>query len=444
VKYPKIHIVHVGSVTNKGTYALLKSELLELGRIYKHVEISVSTSDVEELRRLEPDLEVRPPLVDIPYERADIEARRHNCDRDTLTFKSYLLAYTTLMFLQPFLSIIAGVLISVGIRTYRAETFDWIVKSDLIVSTADENFKEGSSNLPFNLHWMLTWWSMLFARAWNILIPRKLFKKPIIVFPNSVGPFRTRFGRLLARIALSSVDLIFLRESFSRKSLDNLKIKTPTIITSDIALLFKACDATFTERLPRPAIGVSPGFYAASLTKEKQQGYISAICRALDQTILETGADIVFLPHAVTGFKGDDQFICRKIMENMKQKSKSRIVNAQTLEHFENYLGQLDLLISSRMHPTVLGCLNRVPPLVIFYDYKQTGFLAQLGLENCAIDINNVSFEELLLKMRLIWNRRDEIREQLGLRIPLLQEDVKKKISEVCLSFLGKTWRARI
>ena len=146
MKGPRIHVIHVGSVTNKGTYALLKSELMELKSIYKGAQISVSTSDVDTLRQLEPDLEICLPLVDIPYERADIEARRNNRDRGTLAYKLYLLIFTTLMFLQPILSIIASALIRFDLPTYRSVSIRRFFESDLIVSTADENFKEGSSN----------------------------------------------------------------------------------------------------------------------------------------------------------------------------------------------------------------------------------------------------------------------------------------------------------
>lgn len=433
----RIHIIHVGSVTNKGTYALLKAEVSELKRIYGNPEISVSASDVETLRLLEPAFKVCPPLIDIPYERADSKVIRHKKGRDSWTYKFYLIACTILMALQVAVSLISSILVNANIKSlYRSETLKQFKGSDLIVSTADENFKEGSLYLPHNVKWKLAWWSMLFSRMWDIIIAKKVFKKSIVVFPNSVGPFRTKLGRFMARIALNNVDFILLRESYSHQFIEDLKIKTPTLTTSDIAILLKSSQTKFIQGLPKPVIGVSPGLYAASFSEDKQREYISAHSKVLDCVVEKYGVNIVFLPHEESGLKHDDLSFCKMVLRDMTHKDKARMMNAKPLEEFNNYLAELDLLISSRMHPAVLASSDKVPTVVIAYDHKQTGFFNQLGLDNCTIDINQVSFEKLLLKIVLVWDNREKIRRQLALVIPELQNDVRTKIQKVCLRFL--------
>jgi len=434
----RIHIIHVGSVTNKGTYALLKSEMGELSRLYESLEISVSTTDLDSLRRLEPTLVICPPLVDIPFEKADAETRRNGLGREAFIYKFYLATYTLLMFLQPFLSIISSAFEKVGVPAYRHETIRRIMNSDMVISTADENFKEGSSNLPFNIYWRMIWWSMLFARMWDLIITKRIFKKPVVVFPNSVGPFRTRIGRFMARMALNNADFVMLRESYSYKSLKELGTNTASVITSDIVLLLENTPIHLTESLSRPVIGVSPGYYAASFPEEKQQEYVSTLSAVLDRMIEENGVDVVFLPHAVSGLKGDDLSVCEIVLQNMLHKDRARIIHTEMLEDFKAYLGQLDLLVSSRMHPAVLACSAKVPVVVIFYDYKQTGFLSQLGLGRFAIDINHLSFEELLLKMEFALKDRQNIKEQLEIRIPILQNDLRAKIESVCATYLPR------
>lgn len=437
---PYIHIIHVGSTTNKGTYVLLKTEILELAKLYKNAEISVSTSDIDALRQLEPDLRICPPLVDIPYERADLEVKRRNCGREGLIYKFYLFVYTLLMFLQVFFSIISSALIKVNLKPmYRSETIRHLNESDLIISTADENFKEGSLYLPFNVEWKLAWWSMLFSRMWDIIIAKKVFKKSIVVFPNSVGPFRTRLGRFMARIALNNVDFLMLREPYSCSFLRDLKVKTRTLTTSDIAILFKSNERKYIQGLLKPVIGVFPGLYAASFSEDKQREYVLAHSKVMDYMVEKYDVNIVFLPHEISGLKHDDWFFCKIILQHMTHKDKARIISAKTLDEFKAYIGELDMIISSRMHPTVLACSDNVPALVIAYDHKQTGFSNQLGLDNYTIDINQVSFEKLLLKIVLVWDNREKIRRQLALVIPVLQDDVRTEIQKVCLRFLPLT-----
>jgi colanic acid/amylovoran biosynthesis protein len=442
LKLPHIHIIHVGSVTNKGTHALLKSEVLELRRIYENAEISVSTSDVETLKHLETNIEAFPSLVDIPYERSDLEARKYKYDRDTLRYQFHILIYTFLMFLQAFLSILSCVLVKANFKPiYRGEVIKQLKDSDLIVSTSDENFKEGSLYLPFNIYWKLACWSMLFSRMWDILIAKKLFKKPIVVFPNSVGPFRTWLGRLMARTSLNNVDLLLLREPHSYLLLKDLKIKTPTLVTSDIAIMFESHQTRFAEALPRPIVGVSPGLYAASFSSDKQWKFIIAHSEVLDYFIEKYGFNVVFLPHEVSGLKHDDLAFCKVILQNMKHRDKAKIIYAKTLEEFKNYIRQLDLLITSRMHPAVLACSDKVPTVVIFYDHKQTGLFKQLGLSCCTINVNQVSYENLLPKVEFIWNNKEKIKEQMARRVPVLQKDVRTKIKKACLGFIPSRYQ---
>lgn len=429
-------IIHVGSVVNKGTHALLKSEISELEKICKNVEIHISTSDVATLRYLEPNLKVHSLLVDIPYERADLMARKGKYSRETLRYKFVALISLFLAFFQAFLSVISGMFMKMNLKPiYRPDVMKRFKDSDLIISTSDENFKEGSVFLPLNIYWKLAWWSILFSRMWDVLIAKKIFRKPIVVFPNSVGPFRTRLGRFMAKISLSNVDLILLREPDSYLLLKDLEIKTPTLITSDVVILLEADGTKTSQPLGRPAIGISPGIYAISLPSNAQREYVVAHSKVLDYLIEKYDFNVFFLPHEVSGSSYDDLRFCKAILQNMTHKDKGKIIVTEKLEEFKNCIRQLDLLVTSRMHPAVMACSDKVPAAVIVYDHKQTGFFRQLGLDSCTINIDQLTYEELLSKVEFVWNNRQNIKDQLKLEIPVLQRDVRTKIEETCVRF---------
>lgn len=435
----RIHIIHVGSTTNIGTYALLKAEVSELKRIYGDPYISVSTGDVETLKNLEPDLKITPPLVNIPYESADSIATKNKKSRKSWIYKLYLLAFTLVVGLQTTLSLISSVLLNARIKSfYRSETLDSLKRADLIVSTADENFKEGSIYFDYNITWKLTWWFILFSKSWCILISKKIFKKPVLVFPNSVGPFRTKFGRFITRNALNNVDFILLRENLSLKLLRDLGVTTPSIKTTDIAILLgkENTEVTLNSIKLGKIVGISPGIYASSVSEEKKEKYLSVHGQVLDWMIEKYDVEVLCLPLEITSLAEDDYFFCQEITKRMTHQDKVKIVNVRTLEAFKTYLATLDMLISSRMHPLVLAASEMIPTLVVAYDHKQTGFLHQLGLDYCAIDINEISFEKMLQKAELVWNDKEKIRAHLQKVIPMLQNDVRTKIENVCIRFL--------
>jgi len=121
----KVHIIHVGNMANKGTQALLISDVSIIREIVgDDVSISVSTTDVEGVRRLKLPLEaVTPPTVDIPYEKADFYARRFGFNRKSFRYKAVALISLFLMFIQLLLSVISVFLMKVGLKpVYRAGT----------------------------------------------------------------------------------------------------------------------------------------------------------------------------------------------------------------------------------------------------------------------------------------------------------------------------------
>lgn len=435
----KVLIIHVGSVTNKGTLALVKAQTSELRRIFPTVRIAASTCDVEELKALVPDVTPVSLLVDIPHEKADISAMNHEIDRDSYVYKLLLTAYSIRMLLEIPVCLMSSLLYQLGFTgSYKSSVISYIAGSDVIISTADENFKEGASNLPYNIYWRFISWTTLLSRTLEVLISKHVFKKIIIVFPNSIGPFRTFVGCFLGKLVFNNTDLLLLRERYSLEWVRKLGLKTPTVVTSDIALLndIQKPHTTNPGEHDKPLLVVCPGIYAAALSQKQQNNYLTAHARALDKFIDEYGVRVIFLPLEVTGRKNDDYSFCKSILEKMRNSAFAEIVKTKSLEDFCARVSQMELMLSSRMHPTVIASSCRVPVVVITYDYKQLGLMEQLGLDSYVIDINKVTYENMISTMEKAWKNRRFIREHLELEIPILQTKIRNTIEASCKSFL--------
>jgi len=426
----KIHIIHVGNMNNKGTQALFKSDVYAISDTVKNeVFISVSTTDIEGVKRLNLPLNaVLSPVVAIPYEKADQLAKKFGCGRGSLRYKGFAVAMLVYMFVEVLLSVFFIVFVKLGLKAfYRREVMEHVKDCDLVISHSDESFKESASLLPLNPYWVITWWSMLIARTWEILVA-KSFGKPVVMFPNSVGPFRTWIGRSLSRLSLGNCDHVLIRDSISYEIVNKLGIKAPKSLTFDTALLFSPPHKNVLDDFPRPLMGVSPGIYSHSLSREEVRNYIMAHVKALDAAIEKYGFFVVFLPHYVSGFEYDDLEVCKLILHKMKNKNRVKIVSASTVEEFKLFLNQMDMVISSKMHPAVLAASGFVPMLCIAYDHKQTSFFERLNMIDCTLDIRSVSFESLLSKIDHVWNQNNRLKLLLKNQIPTWQKDIKKAI----------------
>lgn len=439
----KVHIVHVGSMNNKGAQALLKSDVSVIASTVKacaptDVVFSVSATDIEGVRRLDlPLVAILPPMVDIPHEAADSLARRFGFARENLKYKVFAIGCLVNMVFQAGMSLISVIFAKAGLRAfYRADLVKHVKNCDLVISCSDENFKEGTSELPLNIYWIITWWSMLFSRAWEISVAR-FFKKPIILFPNSIGPVRTWLGRFFLRFSLNSCDQILIRDSISYEIACSLQIKPEKVLTTDTAILFEPTrKRAHMNDLSHPLIGVCPGVYSRSLSEEETQSYILAHAKALDRAIEKYGFNVTFLPHYVGGLRDDDLKICESLQEKMKRKDKTRIVNAANVEEFKLLLDQMDMIIASKMHPAVLGVSGYVPTLCIAYDHKQIGFFKDLGMADCTINLREFSYESVSSKIDFIWDEREKIRDLLKDQLPALKEHAKRVIEKAIMPFV--------
>lgn len=431
-------IIHVPDMNNKGSVALLRSDISVIREIVKgDVSLSVSAVDVSAVRKLNLSLDaVLPTLVDIPYKTADSLAKKSGISRKTFRYKILMIASFIYMFIQTTLAVISTLFTRLGLRAfYRNEVFTNIKNSDLVISCSDELFKEVASLLPMSIPWMLTYWSMLYQRTLEVSIA-KFIGKPIVLFPNSVGPFRTWVGRFLCNMALNNCEYVLVREPVSFEIVNSLGIRSRKILTADMALLFKSTQDKIPESFPHPAIGVCAGVYANSLSSEGVHNYILEHAKALDAAIDKYGFNVVFLPHYISGFEYDDLEISELILRQMKNKDDTRIVNASNIDEFKSSLNCMDMIITSKMHPGVLGVSGYVPTLSIAYDHKQTGFFRQLGMADCAIHISDASSETIMSKIDFIWNDRKRIAASLRTRVPELQESIKKAVREALASFV--------
>ena len=428
----KVHFVHVGNMNNKGTQALFKSDFNTIKEITnKETFVSVSTTDIEGVKRLNlPMNAVLPPMVDIPYDKADQLIRKFGVTREDIRYKVYVLALLGYMFLQIPLTLLSIFFMKLGLKAfYRSSVLKCIKNCDLVISHSDENFKETASLLPLNPSWVITWWSMLISRTCEVLVARS-FGKPVVMFPNSVGPFRTKMGELLVKLSLNLCDRVLIRDSISYKIVTQLGIRALKTLTYDTALLFSSEKENLEHGFTRPLLGVCPGIYSNSLSGKQVDNYIMAHAGALDAVIDKYGLQVVFIPHYISGFSGDDLDVSKQILQKMRNQKFAKIVNISAVDEFKAYLDQMDMIISSKMHPAVLGVSGFVPLLCILYDHKQTSFFDRLGMIDCTLSLHAVSEKNLFDKIVYVWSKRDQLRESLKKQIPIWQKHVYTAIAK--------------
>lgn len=432
----KIHMVHVGNMRNKGTQALFSADVKTINELVDgNVSISVSTTDVEGINALSLPLKgVLPTIVDIPFRRADDFVKKIGLSRNRFEYRLAAIFYLIVMFYQTLFTVFSVLFSKIGLKAfYREEIVNAIKNSDIVVSCSDENFKEAASLLPLKIDWMITWWTLLFQRMLEVLIA-KFFSKPVVMFPNSIGPFRTFIGRTMSYISMNSCDYLAIRDTISYEILESLDVSGTTLLTADTALMFES-EKSLTKKRPK-TIGVCAGVYNQSLLKHQVENYIESHALALDEAIEKFGVEVYFVPHYMTGLRYDDEEISKLILEKMKNKQNCHIVCLPHASEFRTFLSEMSMVISSKMHPAVLCTSAFVPSICIAYDHKQFGFYKHLKMQENVIKIQTISSDLLFKKIEMVWTNKSQIHQSLKEVVPVLQNHVKNTFRTILKSYV--------
>lgn len=261
---------------------------------------------------------------------------------------------------------------------------------------------------------------------WSILLYKGTFKKKVIIGPASFGPFSglPLITQKIAKYMLNRfVDIILVREPYSAMLLKSLKVKN--CVTVADAALIKKVRSTSHQSSPtsKLTIGFAPALLTKTLTNEEIHNYAIVHARCIDDLIKNYDANIIFLPSSTP-----DVYMCKMIMKKMDTKGKIDLVVTEDVDEYEIWVRRLNLLITTRMHPSIIAARNYIPFSVIIYDHKQIGVLHQLSLQRFSMHIGALSYDRLKNLINQAIEKRVIIKGILESTLPLLQQESIEKI----------------
>jgi polysaccharide pyruvyl transferase WcaK-like protein len=212
------------------------------------------------------------------------------------------------------------------------------------------------------------------------------------------------------------VDLFIAREPYSAKFIADLGVNH-CVTTADAAFLIKPTLSTIKNSglTSNSIIGFAPAMLTNTLTQKEITTYADAHAKCIDELINDYSCKIILLPSSA-----DDIAMCKLILSRAVNKKGVELVITDELDFYEPCIKRLDLLITTRMHPSILAARNHVPFAAIIYDHKQLGVLKQLGLKN-SIPIRETTYTSL--KSLIVGTAQNfrVIQETITTNLPLIQ-----------------------
>jgi colanic acid/amylovoran biosynthesis protein len=236
--------------------------------------------------------------------------------------------------------------------------------------------------------------------------------KPLVFYAMSVGPFAPGDPLpAMLRPVMERAAAILCRDAESVQVVrEQVGVKAENVHqTIDEALLLapRPPQAPLLPPRKRPlrlGICVHQWHWLGDSDPERRQqdfeARMAVVCRSL---LARQDTELVFLTthQGVEGIQQDDA-VSQRIWEQLPADLQpyARVLHEFVRpDEFAYFMGQCDLVLSSRLHGGILSLVGGAPILALEYEPKTRGLMRQLDLEDCVLSMRDSSAEEILRRM---------------------------------------------
>ena len=209
--------------------------------------------------------------------------------------------------------------------------------------------------------------------------------KPLVLSPQTIGPFNGRVPRWLARRTMQRAGRIFARDRESLVFLERMDAAQNAVETVDVAfrLPFSRPERTAPRERIQFGFNVSGLLYAGGYTQSGQFGsretYRAMVTGVIEGLLARGDVDVTLVPHVVPndGSVEDDVAVSRQLIERYPDLRIAPLFASPV--DAKSFIAGLDVLAGSRMHATIAAASSGVAVVPLAYSRKFRGVFNSIG-----------------------------------------------------------------
>ena len=286
---------------------------------------------------------------------------------------------------------------------------------------------------------------------WLIL----LYRKPLILLPQTYGPFHSLLASWMAKQILKRSHVIFSRDADSIACVKNvlgpLYFEDRVRLIPDVAFILDPKSPnnddidTMLESLPGNAtvvgMNISGLLYNGGYTRDNMfrlnVDYRKLTHDIVDLLMSDESVVMVLFPHV---FPPDhlhvesDRDACLHLIEDMDQEYKDRIyIPPVPCDHAEtkHLIGMTDFFVGARMHSCIAAMSQAVPTVGIAYSRKFAGVFETVRMGHLVGDMRFHTDEQIITIVEKAFKNRHAISRQLDSNLLVLKENILNMFDNV-------------
>jgi O-antigen/teichoic acid export membrane protein/polysaccharide pyruvyl transferase WcaK-like protein len=304
-------------------------------------------------------------------------------------------------------------LLTIGVPGYYIRLVRHVARTDLVMLGGGHIVLDHSVLSP--VQFLLT------------CIIAKMLRKPVFICAVGAGPIRRRLSARLYRAAFLLADRISVRDEFSlRTAIDVIGCPASRVqLTADPAIATRPRPKA--PRATGTIIGVSTIAYELPThnlggDRAKHDRYVRDMAALIDRLRQRPFTIVKLIPSDIP----DDLETLDVIYQKLADTTHVRRSSPTTAEELIDHIAECDLLVGTRLHPSILALSQHVPVVGIVSQFTNRGKIGALfdvmDWRDLVFDIDTFRPEDVAAAVERVLAARGAYVDDLRRRIAPLQE----------------------
>jgi polysaccharide pyruvyl transferase WcaK-like protein len=269
--------------------------------------------------------------------------------------------------------------------------------------------------------------------------------KPLVLCPQTIGPFSRQPHSAVAAWVCRRAHAIFARDALSMAALEKLAPGVPATQVVDVAFALPFTPRPKTPGRLQVGINVSQllmhGGHAGGNEYGLEFDYAD-LTRRLITALLERGdCDVHMVPHVLAnGMPWEDD---RLAADTLKAEFPDlyRHPDFTSASDAKSFISGLDFLVGGRMHATIAAFSSGVPVVPVSYSRKFEGLFGAMGYP-WLVNARGMDTDTALARILDALERRDELARAIAAATPIIETGLETYVDALAALF-AETARSR-
>jgi colanic acid/amylovoran biosynthesis protein len=266
-----------------------------------------------------------------------------------------------------------------------------------------------------------------FSYVWLTKYIALLGDRPLLLSPQTIGPFERQPYRAMARYVMSRAEVVLARDPMSYELAGELAGRTRLRQSIDVAFALPYERRARADR-SHVEVGVNVsgllfnGGFSGTNSFGLDVDYADLMRRYIAALIARDDVRVKLITHVVTRAipAEDDGEVADRLAAEFPQVE--RVADFATPGDAKSYISGLDLLVGGRMHACIAAYSSGVPTIPIAYSRKFSGlFEGVLGYGH-GVPVKGWSTDQALDYLNAAVDRRAELKAEIEAGLTLVEE----------------------